>query len=62
MKRIKMSGGDEWDALTPARKFYNWAPGTVKAIKRRYNRRFRKAAKKDTAQQAKDTTQQAKEY
>ena len=46
MKRIPMSGGDEWDALSKrSRKFYNWSTGELKKIKRRYNKRFRKQAK-----------------
>lgn len=46
MKRIPMSGGDEWDALNKrARKFYNWSTGELKKIKRRYNKRFRKQVK-----------------
>ena len=41
-KRIPMKGGDEYDALTKARKFYLWKAGQVKKIKRAYNKRFRK--------------------
>ena len=41
-KRIPMKGGDEYDALTKARKFYKWKAGQVKRIKRAYNKRFRK--------------------
>ena len=40
-----MKGGDEYDALTKARKFYKWKAGQVKRIKRAYNKRFRKQAK-----------------
>jgi len=52
MKRIKMRGGDEYDALTPARKFYCYLArsGVAKKIKRGYNKRFRKEGK----QEAKD--------
>ena len=45
-ERIPMSGGDEWDALSKrSRKFYGWGRGTLKKIKRRYNKRFRKKGK-----------------
>ncbi len=44
-KRIPMKGGDEFDALTKARKFYLWKAGQVKKIKRAYNKRFRKHTK-----------------
>ena len=40
-----MSGGDEYDALTDARKYYSWGNGTLKKIKRKYNKRFRKKGK-----------------
>ena len=41
-KRIPLKGGDEYDALTKARRFYKWRTGKLKAIKRAYNKRFRK--------------------
>ena len=41
-KRIPMKGGDEYDALTKARKFHLWKSGQLKKIKRAYNKRFRK--------------------
>ena len=41
-KRIPMKGGDEYDGLTKARKFYLWKRGQLKKIKRAYNKRFRK--------------------
>ena len=45
-ERIPMSGGDEWDALSKrSRKFYGWGRGTLKKIKRRYNKRFRQQGK-----------------
>ena len=44
-KRIPMKGGDEYDALTKARKFYLWKSGQLKKIKRAYNKRFRKYSK-----------------
>ena len=49
MKRIKMRGGDEYDALTSARKFYCYLArsGVAKKIKRGYNKRFRKVGKQE---------------
>ena len=44
-KRIPMKGGDEYDGLTKARKFYMWKRGQLKKIKRAYNKRFRKHTK-----------------
>jgi len=44
-KRIKMKGGDEYGALTKARKLYLWKAGQLKKIKRAYNKRFRKHGK-----------------
>ncbi len=41
-KRISMKGGDEYDGLTKARKFYLWKSGKLKKIKRAYNKRLRK--------------------
>ena len=41
-KRIPMKGGDEYDGLTKARRFYLWKAGQLKKIKRAYNKRFRK--------------------
>ena len=46
-KRISMKGGDEYGALTKARKFCNWKRGQLKKIKRAYNKRFRKHNKKE---------------
>jgi len=46
MSRIPMKGGDEYDGLTKARKYYNWSKGQIKKIKRGYNKRFRKVGKK----------------
>ena len=40
--RIKLKSGDEYDALTKAKKFYHWKPGERKKIKRGYNKRLRK--------------------
>lgn len=39
--RIPLKGGDEYDALTKARRYYRWKSGQVKRIKRRYNKRLR---------------------
>ena len=47
-KRIPMKGGDEYDALTNARKFHLWKAGQLKKIKRTYNKRFRKCSKRMT--------------
>lgn len=46
-KRIKLKGGDEQDALTPARRWYKYLtkPGVKKNIKKGYNKRFRKEGK-----------------
>jgi hypothetical protein len=42
-----MKGGDEYDALTSARKFYVYLTrsGVAKAIKKKYNKRFRRHQK-----------------
>ena len=40
--RIKLKSGDEYDALTKAKKFHHWKPGERKKIKRGYNNRLRK--------------------
>ena len=48
-KRIPMKGGDEYDGLTKARKFYLWKAGQLKKIKRAYNKRFRKHNKEVNA-------------
>ena len=47
MKRIPLKGGDEYDALTPARKWYKYLDKSkaTKKIKRKYNKRFRKHGK-----------------
>ena len=48
-ERIPLKGGDEFDALTKARRWYVYLtyPGVVKKIKRQYNKRFRKETKID---------------
>ena len=47
--RIPLKSGDEYDALTSARKFYCYLAnsGVAKKIKRKYNKRFRKIGKDD---------------
>ena len=44
-----MKGGDEFDALTSARQFYVYLTrsGVAKAIKKKYNKRFRRHQKED---------------
>ena len=46
-ERIPLKGGEEYDALTPARKWYKYLTrsGVVKGIKRQYNKRLRKHLK-----------------
>lgn len=44
--RIPLISGDEQDALTQARHWYNWRPGIRKAIKKAYNKRFRRYGRK----------------
>jgi hypothetical protein len=46
-ERIPLKGGEEFDALTPARKRYKYltSPGVTKNIKKGYNKRFRKKGK-----------------
>ena len=46
-ERIPLRGGDEEDALTPARKYYKYLTraGAVKKIQKQYNKRFRKTSK-----------------
>ena len=34
-------GGSEHDALSKARRYFNWGPGTVKALKRSFHHRQR---------------------
>ena len=48
-ERIPLKGGDEHDALTPARKWYKYLTraGVAKNIKRKYNKRFRQQGKLD---------------
>ena len=44
-KRLPLKSGDEYDALSKARKFLHWKAGELKKIKRAYNKRFRKHSK-----------------
>ena len=44
-ERIPLKSGDEYDALTKARKIIGWKTGTLKKIKRQYNKRFRQQGK-----------------
>ena len=45
--RIPLKGGLEYDALTNARGFYGWRAGTVKWVKRHYNKRVRRTGKQE---------------
>lgn len=47
MKRIKLINGDEQDVFSKWRHMIRWRRGETKAIKRGYNRRFRRYAKND---------------
>jgi len=42
MKRKPFNTGDEYDALTKAKKFLHWRPGERKKIKRSYHKKERK--------------------
>ncbi len=52
MNRIPLAGGLEYDVLTRARGQYCYTkkPGVCRFVKRKYNRRFRKAAKMEAMQ------------
>lgn len=54
--RIPLKGGDEYDALTKARKWYKYLNRSkvVKKIKRAYNKRFRKYGKEQTKSSGKE--------
>ncbi len=56
MKRIPLKGGDEYDALTGWRRFLNYLAksGRKKAMRKKYNKRFRKAVKADTRKQTEE--------
>jgi hypothetical protein len=45
MKLIPLKGGDEYELLTPWRKFEITRAGDVKKVKRKYNKRVRKLFK-----------------
>jgi hypothetical protein len=49
-----LKGGDEYDALTKARKYYNFGRGALKVIKRGYNKRVRRNDKKEVSNETKD--------
>jgi hypothetical protein len=55
-KRIPLKGGDEFDALTSARKFYIYLTraGVVKKIKKQYNKRFRKDGKAEVEKSSRE--------
>lgn len=44
-QRIQMVSGDEYDALTRAKRFFHWRPGQRAEIKRAFRRRERHEAK-----------------
>jgi len=41
MKRMPMRTGDEWDALTKAKRFFHWRSKVRKRIKKQYNKKER---------------------
>jgi hypothetical protein len=43
--RAELKSGDEYDALTGWRRVCGYKAGTVKAIKRKFNKRIRREAK-----------------
>lgn len=49
-----LKGGDEYDALTRARKYYNFGRRAIKIIKRGYNKRVRRNDKKEVSNETKD--------
>ena len=49
-----MKGGDEYDALTKARKYYSFGRKAIKIIKRGYNKRVRRNDKKEVSNETKD--------
>ena len=44
---VPLESGDEYDALTNARKYYRFGRGVLKKIKRGYNKRCRRKAKEE---------------
>ena len=53
---VPMKSGDDYDAFTRWRRFLIWRAGEIKAIKRRFNKRARSAAKQQ-AREAKDVSE-----
>lgn len=49
-----LKGGDEYDALTEARKYYRFGRKALKVIKRGYNKRVRRNNKKEVSNETKD--------
>lgn len=47
--RIALKSGDEYDALTQAKRHHIWRAGDRKRIKRGYNRRVRRELRKAQA-------------
>ena len=47
--KIPLKGGDEFDAITTARKYYVYLTrsGVAKKIKKKYNKRFRRVQKEE---------------
>jgi hypothetical protein len=41
--RARLSGGDEWDALTRGKRYHRWRCGERKWIKRKLSKRQRRA-------------------
>ena len=52
--KATLSGGYEYDAFTGWRKLYRWGPGVLAYIKRRFNKRQRREAKRVAKGEAKD--------
>ena len=50
-KRIPLTA-EEFDAFTRWRKYLFWQRGELKAVKRGYNKRFRKAGKREAGHSA----------
>jgi hypothetical protein len=44
---LPLKSGDEHDALTRWKRFLNWRPGKRVLVKRQYNKRVRKEAKRN---------------
>jgi hypothetical protein len=43
---VPLKSGDEYDALTPWKRFYHFKPGTRKEIKRGFRKRVRRFVRK----------------